>query len=462
MQVTQTSAEGLTRQFKVVVPAQDIATRADAQLNDLKGKVRINGFRPGKVPVAHLKRLYGRSVMADILNEVVGEANKKIVEDNGIKLAMEPKVDLDGGDQGVEQVLDAKQDFAWTVSLELLPKVEVGDLSGLKITKPVAEVSDEEVDARIQDLAKRNRSFADREDGADAQSGDRLTIDFAGSIEGEAFEGGTATDTPIDLGAGGFIPGFEDQLLGAKVGDERTVTVTFPEDYGAKHLAGKQADFAVSVKGVQAPGELTIDDELAKGFGLDDLDKLKEMVRKSIQDEFDAASRRKVKRQLLDQLDSRYSFDLPPTLVEQEFAGVWRQVETDMKSSGKSFEDENTSEEASRAEYRKIAERRVRLGLVLAEVGEESKIQVPDEEVSRAVFERARQFPGQEKMVWDFYSKNPQALAEIRAPLFEDKVIDVLLGRAEVTETSVPKDELLKDDEDDSASIDPATESVEG
>jgi trigger factor len=451
MQVTQTLAEGLKREFKVVVPAADLASRANQQLEDMKDKVRINGFRPGKVPVAHLKRLYGRSVMADIVNSMVGEANKKIVDDNHIKLAMEPKLDFEGGDEGVKSVLEGSADFAWTVSVEVLPSFEIGDVSGIAIDKPVASVEDAEVQARLDDLARRNVSYTDKAAGAKAAKNDRVVVDFVGKMDGEPFEGGAGTDISVDLGSNSFIPGFEDQLIGAEAGEEKTIDVTFPGNYLAQNLAGKQATFDVTVKAVQEPGELKVDDELAKSVGLETLDKHKEAIKSSIERDYSAASRRKVKRQLLDALDEKFSFELPPTLVEQEFTNVWRQVEQDMKASNRSFADEDTTEEAAKEEYRKIAARRVRLGLVLAEIGEKNNIQVSEEEVTRAVVERARQFPGQEQQVWEFYRKTPAALAELRAPIFEDKVVDYLLELATVTERTVSKDDLLKDEEADEA-----------
>ncbi|CAM5767049.1 trigger factor [Labrys miyagiensis] len=449
MQVTQTLADGLKREFKVVVPAADIASRADAQLEDMKTKVRVNGFRPGKVPVAHLRRLYGRSVTADIVNNFVGEANRKIVDDNQIKLAMEPKLDFGADDEGVTKVLDGKADLAWTVAVEVLPSFEVGDVSGIKIVKPVADVADSEVQSRLEDLARRNVTYSDKKAKSKAENHDRVIVDFVGKIDGVEFEGGKGEDISVDLGSNTFIPGFEDQLIGVVAGEEKTIDVTFPVNYASETLAGKAATFDVKVKAVQAAGELVIDDELAKSVGLELLDKLKEVIKTSIENEYASVSRSKVKRQLLDALDAKYSFDLPPTLFQQEFDNVWLQVEREMAQSGRTFEQENTTEEAAKEDYRKIAARRVRLGLVLAEIGESNKIQVTEEEATRAVIERARQFPGQERQIWEFYTKNPQAIAELRAPIFEDKVVDYILGQADVTEDKVSKEELFKEDDEE-------------
>jgi trigger factor len=289
-----------------------------------------------------------------------------------------------------------------------------------------------------------------------AAVGDRVTVDFVGRIDGAEFEGGKAEDIRVEIGSNSFIPGFEDQLVGVAAGDTKLVRVTFPANYLAEHLAGKEAEFDVTVKAVEAPGELKIDDELAKGFGMETLDALKDAIRGAIQRDFDAQSRRRVKKELLDALDGRYTFDLPPSLVDQEFGAVWSQVQAEMKNNGKSFADENTTEDEARAEYRRIAERRVRLGLVLAQIGERADIKVSDDEVTQALVERVRQYPGQEKQVWEFYRKNPQALAEIRAPLFEEKVVDHILSQVKVDEETVSREVLFWDDDAEEGGSEPA------
>lgn len=447
MNVTETLSQGLKREFQVVLNAADLKTRLDGSLQDLQGKAKINGFRPGKVPVAHLRRLYGRSVMSDVLQNAVNEANQKIVADHGLKLAFEPQIRFPENKDEIEAAMEAKGDLAFTVALEVLPKIELADISDVSLVKPVAEVPDAEVDAALERMAAGNRSFATKGEKAIAEKGDRLIISFVGTLDGEKFDGGTGDSIPLDLGAGQFIPGFEEQLEGASTGETRTVKVTFPENYASENLAGKPAEFEVTVTDVQAPEAVKIDDELAKGFGMESLDKLKEAVREQIGRDFVAQSRRKLKKGLLDALDGKYSFDLPPTLVDQEFNSVWSQVEADMKQASKTFADEDTTEDAARADYRKIAERRVRLGLVLAEIGEQAKVQISDDEVTQALIERARQFPGQEKEVWEFYRKNPQALAEIRAPIFEEKVVDHLLGQVKVEDQTVSRDALYADED---------------
>lgn len=445
MQVTETLAEGLKRELKVVIPASDLASRLDTYLNDLKGKVRINGFRPGKVPSGHLKRLYGRQAMAELLSNLIQETTQKAIDDRNEKPALQPDIDLP--EEDAEAILEGKADLAFKMSYDLLPEFELIDFTALEIERPVVEIADEEVDEQIRRIAESNRPFTAKE-GA-AEEGDRVSMSYVGKLDGVAFDGGSDENGQLVIGSKTFIPGFEEQLVGLKAGDEKTIAVSFPDDYPAANLAGKEVTFDISVKEIGTPGELSIDDEFAKGLGLDSLDKLKEIIRRQIESQYGAATRQKIKRQLLDKLDEAYSFDLPQKLVETEFEGVWRQVLADMQQSGKTFEDEDTSEEASKAEYRKIAERRVRLGLVLSDVGEKNDVQVTDEEVQRALYDRVRQYPGQEKQVFDFIRNNPQALASIRAPIYEEKVVDYILSIAKVTDKIVTKEDLMKDDEED-------------
>jgi trigger factor len=454
MQVTEINAQGnatpgLKREFQVLLAAQELEERLTNELSGMKDKVQLKGFRPGKVPVAHLRKVYGRSVMAEVVQNAVNEANRQIVSDNGLKLALEPQVEFPSDQAEVEKALDAKGDLAFKVALEVMPSFELADLSDVSLTKLVAKPSDEEVNEALERMAGQSRPFSERAEGAEAQSGDRVTIDFVGRIDGEEFQGGKGEGIDLELGSGSFIPGFEEQLVGAKVGEERLVKVTFPEAYGAENLAGKDAEFDVTVTKIQAPGEAKIDDELAKSMGMESLEKLREAVSEAIGRDFEAASRRRLKKELLDALDGKYAFELPPSLVAQEFAAVWAQVEQDLKTRGKTFADEDTTEEKAQAEYRKIAERRVRLGLVLAQVGESADIKVSDEEVNQALIARVRQFPGQEQQVWDFYRKNAQALAELRAPLFEEKVVDHVLGQVKLVEEPVSKEALFADEDDD-------------
>ncbi|MGH6800123.1 MAG: trigger factor [Methylocella sp.] len=444
MEVTQTHAQGLKREFKVVLAAADLASRVEGQLAEVRAKARIPGFRPGKVPVSHLKRLYGRSIMAEVVQEAVNEANRKIVEDNQLRLAMDPKIDFAGEGQDFEKVFEAQADLAFTVALEVLPKIEAGSFEEVEIERLFAIVSGADVDHALAGLAEHHRVYTAKEGDAVAENGDKATLDFTGKIDGESFAGGTGENVDVVLGSGSFLPGFEAQIVGMKTGESRTIAVTFPEDYSAARLAGKAAAFDVTLKAAAAPTEVEIGDEFAKGLGFEDLAKLKAAIGANIERDNRAVSRGKWKRDLLDALDKKYVFDVPEGLVTQEFDAVWRKVDAEQKRSGRSYEDDNTTEEAARADYLKIAERRVRLGLLLAEIGARADIKVSDEEVNQALAKRARGFPNQEKIVWDYYRKNPRALAEIRAPLFEEKVVDHIISQVKLTDRKVSRDELLK------------------
>ncbi len=449
MQATETLSQGLKREYQVVLPAGELAEKLDAQIASMKDKVQIKGFRPGKVPVGHLKRVYGKSIMGDVVQEAVNAAQQKILDDNKLRLAAAPKFNFPEDKGEMEKVLEASGDLTFSIAFEVLPTFEVGSFDDVEVERLVAEVSDGEIEDAIKRLVDRNRVYTAREEGAAAENGDKLTIDFVGKIGDEAFEGGTAQGVDLVLGSGSFIPGFEDQLIGAKAGEDRTVNVTFPEDYSAANLAGKDAVFDVKVTAVAAPGEQAVDDEFAKGFGFEGAEKLREAIAERLKGDHDKASREKLKRTLLDALDKRYAFDLPEELVSHEFDGIWNQLLAEQRSTGKSFEDDGTTEEAQRADYRRIAERRVRLGLVVAEVGESAGVKVTDDEVTRGIVDQARQFPGQEKLLWEYYQKNPQALAQIRAPIFEEKVIDHILGQAKVTDKTVSKEELFKPQDDE-------------
>jgi len=446
MQVTETTTAGLKREYRVVVPASDLEARVNERLDDLRGRVQLRGFRPGKVPVAHLKRLYGKSAMAEVIEDAVREANTKIITDNKLKLAIEPKVVLPSEEAAVEKVIEGKSDLAYTVEMEIVPPITLIDFKTLKLTRLTAEVTDAEIDQALQSLAEQNRPFIAKAEAA--QPGDRVILSFQGMIAGAPFEGGSGEDVPLRIGSDQFIPGFEDQLIGLKAGDSKTFDVKFPETYPAAALAGKAATFAVSVKSVETPGEVKIDDDFAKTLGLESLAKLRDAAKERLAREHAMASRQKLKRALLDQLDERHKFEPPPTLVAQEFDNVWTQVEKDLKDQGRTFADEGTTEEQARAEYQAIAARRVRLGLVIAEIGERNNIKVTEEQLKAALLEQMRQFPGQERQIWEYYQKNPNALAAMRAPLFEDKVVDFLVELAEVTDKPVSREELFRDDEE--------------
>ncbi len=447
MQVTETTNEGLRREFHVVVPAADLETRVNDRLIQMKDQVKLRGFRPGKVPVSHLKKVIGRGVMAETIEQIVRETNSKIVTDRGLKLAMDPKITFPEDQGAIDGVIDGKADLSYTIAVEVVPPITLANFKDVKLERLVADVSDEEVEEALNRLGEQNRTFTPKT-GAAEQS-DRVVISFAGTIDGEAFEGGTADEVPVVIGSNSFLPGFEDQLVGINAGESRTIDATFPEGYGVEKLAGKKASFATTAKAVEAPNPITLDDAFATSLGLESLEKLRQAVKDRITQDHTGASRQKIKRLLLDRLDVLHKFEAPPTLVEQEFDNVWETVKGDLKAQNRTFEDEGTTEEKARAEYRNIADRRVRLGLVLAEIGDRNGIKVTDEEVSRALIERVRQYPGRERELWEAYQKNPNALASIRAPIYEEKVVDFVLELAEVTEKKVTKEELFKEDETD-------------
>jgi trigger factor len=444
MQVTETATAGLKREYRVVVPATDLEAKVNERLDDLKGRVQLRGFRPGKVPVGHLKRIYGKSAMAEVIEAAVREANQKIIDDHGLKLATEPKVVLPTEEGAVENVISGKADLAYTVELEIVPPIALTDFKAIKIERLTTDVADTEVDQALAAIAEQNKPFTAKTEAA--QNGDRVTISFQGTMDGLPFEGGSADDVPLQLGAGRFLLGFEDNLVGVTAGESRTFDVKFPDEYPAAPLAGKTATFAVTVKTVEAPGEVTLNDDFAKTLGLDSLAKLRDALRERMQRDYAGAARQKLKRVLLDQLDARHTFEPPPTLVEQEFNNVWSTIENDLKQQNRTFADEGTTEEKAREEYRAIAERRVRLGLVIAEIGEKNNITVSEEQLRAAVMEQVRQMPGREQEVWDYYRNNPNALAALRAPLFEDKVVDFVLELADVTDKRVSREELFKEE----------------
>ena len=447
MQVTETLNEGLKHEFKVSVPATDLDAKADAKLVDLKDKVRLNGFRPGKVPVSHLKKVYGRSVMAETIDQTIRDSNTQIFTERGFRLATEPKITMPTEQKEVEELLSGKTDLTYTVSIEVVPSIQLADFKSFSVEKPVVDVTDADVDEAIKRIADQSRPYSAKSDGAKAENGDRVTISFKGTIEGVAFDGGTGEGIQVVIGAGQFIPGFEEQLIGIGAGETRTLKVSFPKNYASEKLAGQPAEFETTATAIEAPGETVIDDEFAKSLGLESLDKLKEAARERLNAEFAGAIRQRVKRTLLDRLDDSHKFEAPPSLIAEEFNLMWNSIKAEMESSGKTFADENTTEEAAKEEYQKIADRRVRLGLVLSEIGEKNKISVTDDEVSRAVIERARSMPGREKEVWDYYRNNANALAQLRAPIYEDKVVDFILELATVTEKKVSREDLFKDED---------------
>lgn len=453
MQVTETLNSGLKREFKVVVNAAELSSKMDAKLKDMAGRAQIKGFRPGKVPVAHLKNMYGKSLMAEVIQTTVDAQTKQVFADRNLKPAYQPEVKLPEDEAEVNAVIDGKQDLAFSLAVEVIPDFEVKDFSGIELHKHVVAASDGQMNEALKRLSDQYKSFEAKEEGAKAANGDKVNINFVGSIDGVEFTGGKGDDIPLEIGSNQFIPGFEEQLVDAKVGDDVTVNVTFPENYSSAELAGKAAQFAVHVNGIEVPAEGKIDDDFAKRLGFEDLGKLTDMVKAGLEREFAQMTNMKLKRDVLDAMDTQYSFELPERLVEAEFNNIWAALNTEMQKAGKSFADENTTEEEARKEYRTISERRVRLGLVLGTIGEKEGVTVTDQELQQALISRARQFPGQEKQVFDYYRKNSNALMELRGPIFEQKVVDVIVGKAKVTDKTVTQEELraLVEDEEEAA-----------
>ena len=447
MEVIETTSDGLKRELKVKIAASELNERLSKRLDELKTQVNLKGFRPGKVPVDHLRKVYGRSVMAEVLEQTISESTQKAIADRKERPALDPDISVTEDSEEIEKVIAGDSDLDYTISFEVLPEIEITDLTKLKLEKPVVEVTDEEVDNSLKRIHEDAVTYK-KKDGK-AEDGDQVTIDYQGKIDGEAFDGGTAEDAPVVLGRGTFIPGFEEGLKGVKAGDKKTIDCTFPKDYPAKELASKKAKFDVTVKEVAGPELAKLDDEFAKKLGYDTLAGLRDAVEARVKEEYESVSKARLKRDLLDDLDKTHKFEVPATLVEREFESVWQQVNGELGKAGRTFEDEDTTEEKARKEYEELAERRVRLGLVLSDIGEKSEVKITDEEVNQALMERVQQFPGQEREVFEFYQKNPQAVAELRVPIFENKVIDHILDQASVKEKKVTVDELLKSGEDE-------------
>ncbi|GGB26344.1 trigger factor [Tistrella bauzanensis] len=440
MQITETNAEGLKREYKVVVPATSINEKIDSRIASISATIKMPGFRPGKIPAKVVKQRYGASVMGEVLEESVNETSREVLAKNDLRPATQPKIEITAFDEG--------QDLEYTMVVEIMPDFELGDFSDVELVREAAEVEDKEVDAALERIASANQEFEAVEDRA-AENGDQVVIDFKGFVDGEAFQGGEAEGYALVLGSNTFIPGFEDQLVGAKPGEERKVEVNFPADYGAEQLAGKAATFETTIKEVKAPKTAGIDDALAEKLGLDNLDALKAAIRDDFRNRYEGISRQKLKRGLLDSLAGRYEFEVPAGMLEAEFEGIWKQLSEEMTRTGQTFESMEKTEDEVREEYRAIALRRVRLGLVLAEVGRVNDVQVADEEVNRALIEQARRFPGQEARVIEYYQQNPDALRALRAPIFEDKVVDHILALAKVEEKVVSAEDLMKDPDDE-------------
>lgn len=445
MEVTQTKAEGLSRTFTIKVPASELQAKLDARIEEVRPQMRLKGFRPGKVPAAHVRKMYGRDLMGEVIDKLVNETNQKALEDNSLRPAGQPNVKMEAD---IEKVVAGQADLSYDMHVDVMPEFTPVDVATLTIERPVAEIADEQIDEALKRIAEQNTKFEARAEGEASVDGDAVIVDFVGKIDGVAFDGGTAEQQAVVLGSNRFIPGFEEQLLGVKAGDEKELTVSFPEDYPSADLAGKAAVFETKVHEVRAPQTPEVDDEFAKGLGLESAEQLRGLVKDQLAGEHNAASRSKAKRDLLDKLDAAHDFDLPPGMVNQEFEQIWGQLQREMDAGRVSDEEKAKPEDQLKEEYRKIAERRVRLGLVLAEVGRIADVRISEAEVNQALIREARQYPGQEREVVQFFQRNPAAMAQLRAPIYEDKVVDHILETAKVEDKTVSREELFKEDEE--------------
>jgi trigger factor len=441
MQVTETLSEGLKRGFTVVVPGPDIEGKRTARLSEISRTLRLPGFRPGKVPLPIVRQRYGTAVMAEVLEESVNDATRQMLADRGLRSAVQPKVELvSGADPAAGK---EAADLEFKVEVELLPEITLPDLSDLALVRLKSEPTAEVIDAALAEVAKRQSVLTDVTDDRGAEPGETLTVDYLGKIDGVAFPGGTGTDMSVEVGGTGFIPGFSEQMAGMKVGESRTIDVTFPDEYGAKELAGKAATFELTAKALRRSEVPAIDDAMATKMGFEDgLEKMREAVAATIQREYDQVSRLRLKRDLLDQLAGKADFAVPESLVEPEFKQIWDRIEAD-RAAGKTDEDDaGKDDDTLRADYRAIAERRVRLGLLLAEIGRANGIQVGQDELMRAMRAEASRYQGQERQVMEFFQKNPQAVESLRGPIFEEKVVDYIVELAKVEDKAVTVEEL--------------------
>ena len=435
MDIDVSAPEGLRREIKINVPAAELDAKVDEKLKDLSKQVRMPGFRPGKAPVKLLRKQYGRAAFGEVVSETVNGAMQQCLAEHNLRPATEPAVDFGEPEEG--------KDLVCSVNFEVMPEFELGDFAGIQLERLTAEPEEEKVEEQLKAIADQQKSFTRITEPRPAAKGDSLLIDFVGKVGGEAFEGGSAEDYALEIGSDTFIPGFEEQLLGANEGETRDVTVTFPEGYGNAELAGKEAVFTVTVKEVRTPDAAAVDDAFAQKLGLQSLEELRGLVRQQMQSELDRVSRFRLKRKLLDALAERYDFEVPAGMLQSEFDQIWQQVAQDEAALKAEQEKTGKSEEELKSEYRAIAERRVRLGLVLAEVGRFNNIQVQQDELQRALLDEARRYPGQEQQVLQFYQQHPEMMQRLRAPIYEDKVVDFVLEMAQVEERKMPAQEFL-------------------
>ena len=439
MQVTETKNEGLSREYTLAITAADFESTVTNRLEQLAKTVNIPGFRKGKVPISLMRKKYGQNVMGEALDQAVNEAAQKVMSDNDLRPAMQPKIEI--------VKFEAGKDIECTMAVEVMPKIEIGDFSKISIVRPVTKADEGEVTKTLERMADAYKTATPIAKARKTKAGDVVVIDFSGSIDGVEFPGGKAEDYSLELGSNSFIPGFEDQLIGANAGDDVSVKVAFPAEYGAKELAGKDAVFACKVKEIKESKPSAIDDELAKKAGMENLEALKTAIRDQHSQGFNEISRQKAKRALLDALNDAYAYELPQGLVDAEYDGIVKAYEQ-AKEAGQDV-DEGQSDAEREAEFRDIATRRVKLGLLFAEVGRANSIQVSQDDLQKAIMKEAQNYPGQEQMVFKYYQENPQAMQQLSGPVYEEKIVDFILELAKVTDKTVTVDELMADDDAD-------------
>jgi trigger factor len=445
MQVTETFNQSLSRSYGVRVPAAELGALLEARIAEITPTLSLKGFRPGKVPAGHVRRLYGKALMGEVIEKTINETSQKVLSDHNLRVASQPDLKPSSN---MDQVLAGQEDLTYDLEVEVMPDFDPVNVAELSLTRLIYRPTEAEVDEALGEVAEQNKTYARRTGKSPkAKNGDQLLVDFIGRVGGETFEGGSAVDAEIVLGAGRFIPGFEEQLVGVANDATVQVNVTFPEDYQVERLKGQAAAFEVTVKEVRAPKAAAADDALAQSLGLPDLVALREALRSNLEGQYQGATRFKLKRALLDALDARHDISLPPRMVEAEFESIWRQVQNDAESGQTSPEDRDKPEEVLRAEYRKIAERRVRLGLVLAEIGRRENVVVSDQELIDAMRAEAMKYGEMAQKMFDILRESAQAQANMRAPLYEEKVVDLIIGKATVTDLVVSKEELLKEDD---------------
>ncbi|MGY8935792.1 MAG: trigger factor [Alphaproteobacteria bacterium] len=445
MQVTETKNEGLQREFTITISAAEVEEKVNTRLDELRRTVQIPGFRSGKAPSSLLRKKYGGAVMGEILEAAVSDTSQEAMSERSLRPAMQPKIEITSFEEGT--------DLEYTMAIEIMPEITPMDFSTLEVERFVAKIGDDEVEEALKKLGGQYRKSEPVKRKRKSRKGDVIVIDFKGSVDGVEFEGGAGEDHHLHLGEGQFIPGFEEQLIGAKVGEKVAVTVTFPEEYGSAELAGKEAVFDVDVKETREMVDTVIDDEFAKTMGQEDIESLRTAIRGRMETEYGGFSRERLKRGLLDKLETAHDFSLPEGMVGSEFDSIWEQHEqakaeqsSSDDESAKSEEDDSAkSDDEIKEDYRKIARRRVQLGLLLTEVGDKNNVEVSAEDVNRALVQEAQKYPGQEKQVFEMYQSNPQAMASLRAPIFEEKVVDFILEMATVTEREVTPEELMRD-----------------